>query len=158
MPKPSRKARPLPAPSRAAPRDCALAIASRVRIGAASVRGLVAAVGGQPTGLHPSHCCFHLQQERLEAFRPDLVVLLFQEGQLAQVANVAHRMTASGVMAIRLPAIIETLPSRRCAAATPVRTPPSALRQAQRPGGLPHPGHERTHAPTRPEMSSSTRA
>ena len=49
---------------------------------------------------------FHLAQEPLERGRPALLILLFQEGQLAQMMDVAQRMAALRLGLVGLPAIM----------------------------------------------------
>ena len=49
---------------------------------------------------------FHLPQEPLELSGPALLILLFQEVQLAQMMNVAQRVAALGVGLVGLPAVM----------------------------------------------------
>ena len=48
----------------------------------------------------------HLQEQRLHLGGPRLLILLLEEGQFAQVMNVAERMAAGGVGAIGRPAVM----------------------------------------------------
>src|SRR5256885_4153709 len=51
---------------------------------------------------------FHLPEQILEVFGPDLVILLLQKGQLPQMMDITERMPATGVGSIRLPAVMDT--------------------------------------------------
>jgi hypothetical protein len=50
----------------------------------------------------------HLAQQGFEVGRPRLLILLLQEGELAQVMHLAQRMTTLRVHAVAAPAVMQT--------------------------------------------------
>jgi hypothetical protein len=60
-----------------------------------------------PTGPGVHGGRLHLAPQRFEVGRPRLLILLFEEGQLAQMMDVAQRMAAGGVDAIAPPAVVD---------------------------------------------------
>ena len=62
----------------------------------------------QVAGPHLVGDCFHLQEQPLEVFGRALLILLVEEGQLAQMMDVARCMAAGGVRPLDRPAVMGT--------------------------------------------------
>ena len=52
------------------------------------------------------HRRLHFEEQPLEVFRPDLVILLLQERQLAQMVDIAQRMPTGRMRTIWRPAVM----------------------------------------------------